>query len=53
MAVKDLLASADLYTADRAEKFFILQNKEKLVKFVQEDVVSLAYLVYIFDRLNE
>ena len=35
------------------KKFFILQNEEKLVKFVQEDVVSLAYLVDIFDRLNE
>jgi len=33
--------------------FFVQEKKEKLVKFLQEDVVSLAYLVDIFGRLNE
>ena len=30
-----------------------MQQKKDLVKFLQEDVVSLAYLVDIFSRLNE
>ena len=33
--------------------FFVQQKKEDLVKFLHEDVVSLAYLVDIFGRLNE
>ena len=33
--------------------FFVQQKKEDLVKFLNEDVVSLAYLVDIFSRLNE
>ena len=33
--------------------FFVQQKKEDLVEFLHEDVVSLAYLVDIFSRLNE
>ena len=33
--------------------FFVQQKKEDLVKFLHEDVVSLAYLADIFSRLNE
>ena len=33
--------------------FFVQQKKEDLIKFFHEDVVSLAYLVDIFIRLNE
>ena len=33
--------------------FFVQQKKEDLVKFLHEDVVSLAYFVDIFSRLNE
>ena len=32
---------------------FTQQKKKELVKFLQKDVVSLAYLVDIFGRLNE
>ena len=33
--------------------FFTQQKTEELVKFLQDDVVSLAYLVDIFGRMNE
>ena len=33
--------------------FFVQQKKEDLVEYLHEDVVSLAYLVDIFSRLNE
>ena len=33
--------------------FFTQQRKEKLVKFLPGDVISLAHLVDIFGRLNE
>ena len=33
--------------------FFVQQKKEDLVKFLYENVVSLAYIVDIFSRLNE
>ena len=33
--------------------FFVQQKKEGLVRFLHEDVTSLAYLVDIFGKLNE
>ena len=53
MVVKRQRAQAGLYSAERIRDFFVQQKKEDLVKFLHEDVVSLAYLVDIFSRLNE
>ena len=42
-----------VFTLRNELRDFFVQQKKDLVKFLQEDVVSLAYLVDIFSRLNE
>ena len=50
---KDNLLKRVFTLRNELRDFFVQQKKEDLVKFLHEDVVSLAYLVDIFSKLNE
>ena len=53
MVINRQRVQASLYSSDRIKDFFVQQKKEDLIKFLPQEVISLACLVDIFGKLNE